>query len=49
MAAKITTMRDQVYEILKNNITSGKYRQGQWLQENTLGPFPDRYRSMCIY
>ena len=36
MAAKITTMRDQVYEILKNNITSGKYRQGQWLQENTL-------------
>jgi len=36
MAAKIKTMRDQVYETLKNNITSGKYRQGQWLQENTL-------------
>ena len=36
MAAKIKTMRDQVYEILKNSITSGKYRQGQWLQENTL-------------
>ena len=30
---KVNTIREQVYEIIKNNITSGVYPSGKWLQE----------------
>lgn len=30
----VSTIRNQVYQILKEDICSGKYRPGQWLQEN---------------
>lgn len=32
----VSTIRNQVYEILKKDICDGKYRPGQWLQENEL-------------
>ena len=30
----VSTIRNQVYQILKEDICNGKYRPGQWLQEN---------------
>lgn len=30
----VGTIRNQVYQILKEDICTGKYRPGQWLQEN---------------
>ncbi len=36
MPRKITTIKDQVYEILKQDICSGYYKPGHWMQEMEL-------------
>lgn len=42
---KITTIKQQVYEIIKENILNGTYEQGEWLQEQKLSELLNVSRS----